>query len=249
MDHLSEPFRKLISSCFGNREQLEKICISEDVDVSSEEDVDRILKAFENPLQVKQFIMEGKQICSFPIQLCYCTNLQKVILCGNQISEIPWSLIYLKHLKELDMSFNALHILPRIVGHIPTLEVISVRNNFITYLPTELLNLPNLKSLDVQDNPLTSPPPEIVKDGLQAILGYLKKRKSRKNLFYNCKAWFSEDDSPGIVEVSTLFELCIKVYTAPSEVKPRRHEKKGTEFDHHSQVRRVQEILLQSVQI
>jgi len=70
--------------------------------------------------------------------------------------------------------------------------------------------LPKLKSLDVQDNPLTSPPPEIVKQGLRSILDYLRKRKRRKNLFFNFKPWFSEDDSPVIEEISSLFELCIK---------------------------------------
>lgn len=209
MDHVFEPLRKIMLPCFGNREA-EKLSISEDEDVLSEEDVDRILKTCKNPLQLEQFIMEGKQICSFPVQLCYFTNLQKVVLCGNQLSDLPWSVIYLRQLKELDVSFNALHILPRIVGHIPTLQIISVRNNFISYLPTELVNLPKLKSLDVQDNPLTSPPPEIVQQGLHVILDYLRKRKSRKNLFFNFKPWFSEDDSLVTKEIPSLFELSIK---------------------------------------
>lgn len=87
---------------------------------------------------------------------------------------------------------------------------VSNRNNFISYLPTELVNLPKLKSLDVQDNPLTSPPPEIVQQGLHVILDYLRKRKSRKNLFFNFKPWFSEDDSLVTKEIPSLFELCIK---------------------------------------
>ena len=87
---------------------------------------------------------------------------------------------------------------------------VSNRNNFISYLPTELVNLPKLKSLDVQDNPLTSPPPEIVQQGLCIILDYLRKRKSRKNLFFNFKPWFSEDDSLVTKEIPSLFELCIK---------------------------------------
>ena len=87
---------------------------------------------------------------------------------------------------------------------------VSNRNNFISYLPTELVNLPKLKSLDVQDNPLTSPPPEVVQQGLCVILDYLRKRKSRKNLFFNFKPWFSEDDSLVTKEIPSLFELCIK---------------------------------------
>ncbi|KAJ7370489.1 hypothetical protein OS493_032055 [Desmophyllum pertusum] len=181
MDHLLEPFRKLISFLFGAGGE-----------------------------RLNSLFWKVSKYVQFPYNSASSPTYKKSFCVENQLSDIPWSVIYLKQLKELDISFNALHILPRIVGHIPTLEVLSVRNNFIAYLPTELLNLPKLKSLDVQDNPLTSPPPEIVEQGLHSILDYLRRRKSRKNLFSNFKPWFSEDDSPGIVEVSTLFELAIK---------------------------------------
>ncbi|RMX40458.1 hypothetical protein pdam_00009446 [Pocillopora damicornis] len=213
MDRILEPFRNIISFLFGRglTSNPTKISLS-DVDLTSEqeEDVGRILEAHKNPLKVQQFILEGKQICSIPIQLCSFSNLQKIILRGNQLTDISWSVIYLKQLKELDLSFNALERFPRIIAYIPTLEVLSVRGNYITYLPTELLNLPSLTSLDVRENPLTSPPPEIVEQGLQSILNYLKKRKGRRNLFCNFKPWFCEDKGPVIAEVSTLFELSIK---------------------------------------
>lgn len=213
MDRILEPFRNIISFLFGRglTSNPTKISLS-DVDLTSEqeEDVGRILEAYKNPLKVQQFILEGKQICSIPIQLCSFSNLQKIILRGNQLTDISWWVIYLKQLKELDLSFNALESFPRIIAYIPTLEVLSVRGNYITYLPTELLNLPSITSLDVRENPLTSPPPEIVEQGLQSIFDYLKKRKTRRNLFCNFKPWFCEDKGPVIAEVSTLFELSIK---------------------------------------
>lgn len=217
MDRILEQFRRIISFLFGRGQLINsnstrvKISFS-DVKLTSdaEEDMDRILKAYKYPLQVQQFILEGKQIHSIPIQLCSFSNLKKIVLSGNQLTDIPWSVIYLRQLCELDLSFNALESFPRIIAHIPTLEVLSVRGNFITYLPTELLNLQSLTHLDVQENPLTSPLPEIVEQGLQSILDYLKRRKGRKNLFCNFKPWFCEDKSPVIFEVSTLFELSIK---------------------------------------
>lgn len=213
MDFLLERLRRLVSFlCENSRGNVLfiKICLS-DVDLTSVEEVDRILQTYKNPYQVVEFTLEGKpSIESIPTKLFLFSNLQKVILCGNQLRDIPWSIIYLRRLKELDVSFNALNILPRIVGYIPTLEVLSVRNNCITYLPTELLKLPNLRILEAQGNPLVSPPQEIAAQGVKSILDYLRKRKSRRNLFSDFTPWFSADDSPTTVEVSTLLELSIK---------------------------------------
>ena len=38
---------------------ISQLTVTEDEDVLSEEDVDRILKTYENPLHLEQFIMEG----------------------------------------------------------------------------------------------------------------------------------------------------------------------------------------------
>ena len=45
-----------------------QLSVSEDEDVLSEEDVDRILKTYKNPLQLEQFIMEGILILSKLLQ-------------------------------------------------------------------------------------------------------------------------------------------------------------------------------------
>lgn len=211
MDFLLQHFRRLFSFLCGNFDNVRpKICLS-DADVSSAEEANMILQTHSNPHQVEEFILEGKpSIHSIPIQLFYFTNLQRLSLCGNQLQDIPWSIIYLRQLKELDVSFNVLSVLPRIVCYVPTLQVLSFRNNFITYLPTELLNLPSLKTLEAQDNPLVLPPPAIAERGRESILAYLRKRKSRRNMFSDFKPWISPNDNLVTVEVSTLVELCVK---------------------------------------
>lgn len=67
MDRILEPFRRIISFLFGRGQLINsnstrvKISFS-DVKLTSdaEEDMDRILKAYKYPLQVQQFILEGK---------------------------------------------------------------------------------------------------------------------------------------------------------------------------------------------
>ena len=51
---------------------ISQLSVSEDENVLSEEDVDRILKTYQSPLQLEQFIMEGNSYlflccCSFKI--------------------------------------------------------------------------------------------------------------------------------------------------------------------------------------
>ena len=51
---------------------ISQLSVSEDGNVLSEEDVDRILKTYQNPLQLEHFIMEGNSYlflccCSFKI--------------------------------------------------------------------------------------------------------------------------------------------------------------------------------------
>jgi Leucine-rich repeat (LRR) protein len=49
-------------------------------------------------------------------------------------------------------------------------------DNQLTVLPNELANLTNLIEFKLNSNPLISPPPEIVQQGTQAILAYLREQ-------------------------------------------------------------------------
>jgi len=47
-------------------------------------------------------------------------------------------------------------------------------------LPPEIGQLTQLTELDIDNNPLKSPPPEIVDQGTEAILAYLRAQLSEK---------------------------------------------------------------------
>jgi Leucine-rich repeat (LRR) protein len=51
-----------------------------------------------------------------------------------------------------------------------------LRNNQLTVLPAEIGNLTHLIQLSHSDNNLTSPPPEILQQGTQPILAYLRQQ-------------------------------------------------------------------------
>jgi len=66
---------------------------------------------------------------------------------------------------------------PPEITQLSQLKVISLDNNHINALPEEITHLPNLKVLSVYKNPLIFPPPEIVAQGTQEILTYLRLDK------------------------------------------------------------------------
>jgi Leucine-rich repeat (LRR) protein len=53
---------------------------------------------------------------------------------------------------------------------------LSLSSYQLTVLPAEIGNLTNLTHLSFYDNQLTSPSAEIVQQGTQAILAYLRKQ-------------------------------------------------------------------------
>ena len=53
---------------------ISQLSVSEDENILSEEDVDRILKTFQNPLQLEQFIMEGNSY----LFICCCFKILPV---------------------------------------------------------------------------------------------------------------------------------------------------------------------------
>jgi Leucine-rich repeat (LRR) protein len=54
-------------------------------------------------------------------------------------------------------------------------QSLDLADNKLTALPMELGNLQILQTLKLDRNPLTVPPPDVVAQGTQAVLEYLRK--------------------------------------------------------------------------
>jgi Leucine-rich repeat (LRR) protein len=61
------------------------------------------------------------------------------------------------------------------IGCIKTVQSLNLKNNQLSTLPGLLTNITKLKELDLQGNPLISPPPDVVIEGTEAVLQYLKE--------------------------------------------------------------------------
>ncbi|MEM9448722.1 MAG: COR domain-containing protein, partial [Cyanobacteria bacterium P01_E01_bin.6] len=73
---------------------------------------------------------------------------------------------------------NQLTTVPKELGQLSKLTRLSLYHNQLTTVPKELGQLSKLTELDLDHNPgLASPPPEVVAQGRQAILTYLREQK------------------------------------------------------------------------
>ncbi|XP_029377523.1 leucine-rich repeat-containing protein 27-like [Echeneis naucrates] len=130
-------------------------------------------------------------------------TLKYLYLEGNQISKIPGSLfISLPNLQWLDLRNNQIVSLPAEIGLHRSLRTLLLEGNPISELPPELGKLVTLKGLNLRNCPITFPPQDIVHQGVQGILQYLRSVMANRQV----SAWKASPELP-VVEKLQLSEL------------------------------------------
>ncbi|MEH1868818.1 MAG: COR domain-containing protein [Nostoc sp.] len=121
--------------------------------------------------------LSNNQLSSLPPEISQLSNLTTLLLSNNQLSSLPPEISQLSNLTELSLHNNQLSSLPPEFSQLSNLTELYLHNNQLSSLPPEISQLSNLTTLLLSNNPqLTSPPPEIVEQGTQAILTYLRER-------------------------------------------------------------------------
>ncbi|XP_071235578.1 leucine-rich repeat-containing protein 27-like isoform X2 [Salvelinus alpinus] len=109
------------------------------------------------------------------------TTLKNLYLEGNEISRLPDTLFTsLSNLVWLDLRNNQITSLPVKIGLHRCLKTLLLEGNPITELPLELGNVITLKALSLRHCPITFPPQEVVGQGLQCILQYLRSAMAER---------------------------------------------------------------------
>jgi internalin A len=140
----------------------------------------------------------SNQLTTLPSEIGRLTSLRELYLDNNPLTVLPSAVLQLKGLTRLDIAKNGLTELPAEIKQLSKLTMLGLRGNRLTELPTEIGALANLtdlyldgnqltrlppgmgrltqlRVLYVYDNPgLLSPPSEIVEQGTQAVLSYLR---------------------------------------------------------------------------
>jgi hypothetical protein len=132
--------------------------------------------------------LHNNQLTQVSAELGQLSNLQELYLHNNQLTQLPAELDQLFNLRGLSLDNNQLTQLPAELGQLSNLQVLSLGDNQLTQFPAQFGQLTKLRFLDVSNNPdLLTPPPEIVSQGTQAMLGFLRDLQKDSIVRYEAK--------------------------------------------------------------
>ncbi|XP_042358558.1 leucine-rich repeat-containing protein 27-like [Plectropomus leopardus] len=133
------------------------------------------------PYSTETLYLSRTQLKHVPESILKNSTLKYLYLEGNQISCIPDSVfISLPNLLWLDLRNNQITSLPPEIGLHRSLKTLLLEGNPISELPLELGHVITLKGLNLRNCPITFPPQDIVDQGLQSILQYLRAAMAQR---------------------------------------------------------------------
>ncbi|HLZ80379.1 MAG TPA: COR domain-containing protein [Ktedonobacteraceae bacterium] len=119
--------------------------------------------------------LSNNDLTQLPPEIRHLINLEWLYLNHNKLSQLPTEVGQLANLRHLSLQSNQLTELPKEVGLLANLTGLLLDGNQLHRLPSEISQLDNLRQLSLERNfSLQSPPPEIIKQGIPAILVYLR---------------------------------------------------------------------------
>jgi internalin A len=120
--------------------------------------------------------LRGNQLSELPASLGQLINLQGLYLRDNQLSQLPPNVGRLTRLQRLYLDENQLREIPPELDQLTNMQELYLNKNQLRELPPELGQLISLQMLRLENNPgLLTPPPEIVEQGTQATLTFLRE--------------------------------------------------------------------------
>ncbi|XP_028648442.2 leucine-rich repeat-containing protein 27-like [Erpetoichthys calabaricus] len=108
------------------------------------------------------------------------SRIENLYLEGNELLNVPDDFFSkMPNLLWLDLRNNNLTSLPASIGQHCCLKTLLLEGNPIQKLPIELGNLYTLTALNLRNCPIEFPPEDVVKEGLQCILKFLRNEMKR----------------------------------------------------------------------
>ena len=101
-------------------------------------------------------------------------------LSGIELWDLPYTILQLTQLQSLNLSNNRLPRLLNSLYRLTQLQSLDLSNNRLTALPYSLGRLTQLRALDLRDNAFSDPPPEVIEQGTEAVLDYLRRADQQR---------------------------------------------------------------------
>lgn len=126
--------------------------------------------------RLKDLRLQGMGLTFLPSWIGDFSELEDLDLSGNHLSMLPPTIGMLTKLRRLTLTSNLLQTLPEEIGGLANLETLHVNANRLLRLPDSVGKL-NLSFINLAGNDrLADPPREIVENGTDAVLDYLRGR-------------------------------------------------------------------------
>ncbi|XP_056147445.1 leucine-rich repeat-containing protein 27-like [Lampris incognitus] len=180
------------------------------------EDVDQ--KELSETVASKTLVLSRRKLTALAGSIFKNSTLKNLYLEGNQLSSLPDSMFTsLPNLVWLDLRNNQIVALPAVIGLHKSLKTLLLEGNPISELPPELGNVITLKGLNLRHCPIRFPPQDIVQQGLQCILQYLRDAIARRPI----GAQESHADVPPVekLQLSELVKSSTKLCEVPQDEK------------------------------
>jgi internalin A len=134
----------------------------------------RIEGAEEDLPAVTTLDLSRNELETLPTWIFRTGALRDLFLAGNELQQLSEEIRSAKQLELLDLSYNGLKTLPSQIEYLTALKSLSLRGNQIITLPPELGKLRGLAELAVDQAGLISPPADVVAQGLNGVMAYLR---------------------------------------------------------------------------
>lgn len=139
-----------------------------------------IPKEFSYLVELRHLDLSKNRLTKVPKELGNLSKLIRLNLSQNKLTAVPSELGNLSELTTFYLDQNQLRSVPRELSQLSKLTVLDLYQNKLTKVPEELSRLSNLKTLRLHQNfRLVSPPPEILNQGTQAILAYMREQQGK----------------------------------------------------------------------
>ncbi len=113
---------------------------------------------------------------SLPEQLSNCKQLKRLVLSGIHLTEIPETLRGYNRLEKLYVNDVGIEVFPAWFAECLKLKNVQLGSNYLRDLPSSLTRLEHLEELYLEHNPLNPELAAAYKEGLGAILNYLRAK-------------------------------------------------------------------------
>lgn len=119
--------------------------------------------------------LSNNRLDKLPSEISDMTNLREICLSFNKFESIPTCLQNCEKLETLLLNGNQIKIIDvEGLSRLKRLAILDLSNNDINHVPPELGKLTQLKTLQLEGNSFRVPRPQILVQGTQSVMNYLR---------------------------------------------------------------------------